>query len=238
MAYLGDKIECTCCNLRFRKMKPYKAGFFIKGGLVDCYTENAICPNCGSDIRHRFTAAFLRNSPRLFQANIKLLYFAPEEGVFKFLKKQRNISCVNCDIEPANYSRYGAVRVDMTDIQFADNSFDAAIAIHVIEHIENDSAAIKQLYRVIKPGGWALLAVPISGEITYEDKSLDSQGRINAYGLAGHFRMNGLDFRKKLADNGFHVETYTIEDIPGNYIDRQANSAHVESDKYLFLCRK
>jgi hypothetical protein len=58
LVYLGDKIECTCCNSRFRSMKPYKKSFLIKGGLVDCYTENAICPNCGSDIRHRFTVAF------------------------------------------------------------------------------------------------------------------------------------------------------------------------------------
>lgn len=238
LVYLGNKLECPCCNLSFRRMKPYEARFFMKGGLVDCYTENAICPNCGSDIRHRFTVAFLRNNSGLLHENIKLLYFAPEEGVFRFLKKQRNISCVNCDIEPDNYSKYGAVRVDITDIQFADDSFDAVIAIHVLEHIENDAAAIKQLYRVIKPGGWALIAVPISGEITYEDKSLDSRGRMNAYGIAEHFRINGLDFKNKLSENGFHVETYTVENIPGNYIDRQARSAHVESDKYLFLCRK
>lgn len=227
---------CPCCGGYFRKMKPYKAFFYLKGKLTDYYTENAICPGCGSDIRHRFLLSFLVNKTNVLNKLTKILYFAPETFIRDFLKKQKNVECVLCDIVPSCYP--GAIKVDMTDIKFSDDSFDGFIASHVLEHIKDDVRAVKEVYRVVRPGGWALIVIPIYGEETFEDAGLDYNGREKMYGIGEHMRMNGLDFKIKLANAGFSVNVYSLNDVPGNYIDRNVNSVHVESDKYLFFCKK
>ena len=126
----------------------------------------------------------------------------------------------------------------MTDIQFEDESYDAVITSHVLEHIPKDVQAISELFRIISHGGWALIAVPITSEKTLEDKTLDAVGRKKNYGLEDHFRAYGLDIASKLKDAGFEVEIVSFDDVPGNWLDRNAESPHVDSDKYLFYCRK
>lgn len=217
-------------------MKPYKAIFTIKGEQIDNHTENAVCPICGSDIRQRLALMFLKNNTYLFKSRIKLLHFAPEEGIYNFLKKQKNVEYIMCDINPTHYAK--AIKIDITDIQFGDGSFDAFIAMHVLEHVKDDVRAMKELYRILKPDGWGLFAVPISGETTFEAGELDAVRRERIYGIAEHFRMYGLDFISKLSDAGFFVKTITVDEVPGKYIDRSVSSPHVESDKYLFLCKK
>jgi SAM-dependent methyltransferase len=233
---LRNRFVCPCCGGHFRKMKSYEESFYIKGKLIDHYTENAICPACGSDIRHRFLFTFLENNTDILTTHLRLLHFAPEKGISCFFKKQRNIDYVPCDINPSNYS--GAIKIDITNIQFPDNSFDCILATHVLEHIKDDKRAIKEIYRVLKPGGWALVVIPIYGEKTFEDHDLDYSGREKMYGMGDHMRMNGLDFRVKLVDAGFHVDILSLDDVPGKYIDRSIRSPHVDSDKYLFFATK
>ncbi len=126
----------------------------------------------------------------------------------------------------------------MTNINFADESFDAVIAIHVLEHIQDDLQGLKEIYRVLKPGGWALIAVPVYGEMTFEDRSLGDEERQKMYGLKDHVRMNGLDFKNKLANAGFTAHVRSIDDVDGNYVDRTASSPHIDSDRYLFYGEK
>ena len=90
----------------------------------------------------------------------------------------------------------------------------------------------------MKANGWALIAIPIYGEITFEDPELDCEGREKMYGIGDHMRMNGLDFKLKLSDAGFSVDIYSFDDVPGNYIDKSVKSPHLETDKYLFFCKK
>lgn len=217
-------------------MKPFTESFYVRGELVDHYTDNAICPKCGSDIRHRFIFTFLMNNTDVLKVKTRLLHFAPEEGLFRFFEGRKNIDYVTCDIHSSNYP--GAINVDIERMQFVDSSFDAVICIHVLEHIKDDIQAIKELYRILKPNGWAVIAIPIYGEKTFESPGLDSRGRERMYGAGEHMRMNGLDFELKLSEAGFSVKIYSIDDVPGSYIDRSVNSPHVESDRYLFFCKK
>ena len=153
-----------------------------------------------------------------------------------YLKKQSNIDYVSCDIDPKQFP--GSIKVDITRIQFIDSSFDAVICIHVLEHIQDDKKAIDELYRIIKPGGWALIVIPVYGDTTLEIRDLDYNGREKMYGTGEHMRMNGLDFSKKLTAAGFSVNIVSFDNVQGNYIDRSIVSPHVESDKYLFFCEK
>lgn len=236
VCYFGNRFFCPGCGGHLRKMKPFEGVFYINGKQVDYHTENAICPICSSDIRHRFLLTFLKNNTNILKAKLRLLHFAPEQGSYHFFKKLKNIDYVPCDIEPSRCP--GALKVDITHIQFPSNSFDAVLASHVLEHVKDDAGAIKEIYRVIGPGGWALIAIPVYGERTLEDLSLDYSGREKMYGIGCHMRMNGLDFRLKLSEAGFQVSILSLDDVQGNYFDRGANSPHIDTDKYLFFCNK
>jgi len=217
-------------------MKPFRGFFYIKGELMDHYTENAICPRCRSDMRHRFSLIFIKNNANLLKSKVKLLHFAPEIYLSVYFKKQRNIEYVCCDIDPTQFP--GSIKVDITNIQFFDASFDAIICIHVLEHIQDDTKAIDELYRILKPEGWILIVIPVYGDTTLELNDLDYDSREKMYGSGKHMRMNGLDFTKKLSAAGFSVDIVSFDDVPGNYMERKIVTPHVESDKYLFFCKK
>jgi SAM-dependent methyltransferase len=233
--YRGSALFCPICEQSFRKMMPFRGSFYVKGELVDHYTPNALCPRCRNDIRHRFILTFLKGKEDRLIPGIRMLHFAPETALSSYLKN-RGINYVGCDIDAAAFP--GAVKVDVTDIPFGDASFDAVICIHVLEHIIDDEKGIREIYRILKPGGWALIAVPVYGETTLDIKDLTYEGREKMYGTGEHMRMNGLDFTGRLASAGFSVEVVTFEDVPGDYIDRAVRSPHTESDRYLFFCRK
>jgi len=234
--YRGSGFSCPACNGKFRKMMPFKGHYYVRGVLVDHYTPNARCPRCRSEIRHRFILTFLKGKSGFLAEKIRLLHFAPEAFLSAYLSRQPNIEHVKCDIDPANFP--GAIRADITDIPFDAGSFDAVICIHVLEHIEDDSRAIREIYRILRPGGWALVAIPVYGETTYEIKGLSYGEREKAYGTGQHMRMNGLDFVSRLSDAGFSVETVSFDDVPGDYIDRTVKTPHTESDRFLFWLTK
>lgn len=101
--------------------------------------------------------------------------------------------------------------MDLCNIRYPDNSFDAIICCHVLEHIVDERKAISELYRILKPRGWAILQVPIalSIESTYEDYSLTSPSeRTRAFGHAGHVRIYGRDYKDRLEQIGFSVDVF------------------------------
>jgi len=102
-----------------------------------------------------------------------------------------------------------------------DNSVDEVHAYHVLEHILDDKQAMSELFRVLKPDGFAILQVPIALalEKTYEDYSIISKrGRERYFGQFDHVRIYGKDYPKRLESVGFHVEVSHPEkdhwDIP------------------------
>lgn len=234
--FYGNRFFCPCCGGHFRKMRPYEGSFYIRGELINAYTKNALCPNCGSHMRYRFLLTFLKNNTNVLKERIKLLHFAPEIKTSEFLKRQKNIEYIAGDIDPSLY--VDTMKIDITNINFPDNNFDAVIASHVLEHVKEDKKAISEIFRVTKAGGWAVLVVPIYKE-PFEDVNLDYAGRERMYGIGGHVRLNSLeDFKLKLINAGFKVHIYSFDDIPGEYIDRTAVSLYTESDKRLFFCKK
>ncbi|HEX7724160.1 MAG TPA: class I SAM-dependent methyltransferase [Candidatus Paceibacterota bacterium] len=51
-------------------------------------------------------------------------------------------------------------QADIVALPYADNSFDVAILFDVLEHIKDDAAALREIKRILKPGGRVLIAVP------------------------------------------------------------------------------
>ncbi len=119
----------------------------------------------------------------------------------------------NPDYEPADlYAPIAKFRLDITRIDRPDeDSFDVVIANHVFEHVDDDKAAMREMFRVLKPGGHGFFSVPInlSREETYENAAItDPDERFAHFGGTDHKRYYGRDFAAKLEAAGFKVETY------------------------------
>lgn len=138
--------------------------------------------------------------------NKKVLHFAPEPQLSKTLKN------VAGEYITADYYRDNVdLKLDMCDMQvIEDRTFDLIVACDVLEHVSDDSLAIKELSRVLKPAGWAILTVPQKDGLkkTYEDQSITTEtGRLAAFGQEDHLRIYGDNFPDILGCHNFIVTT-------------------------------
>ncbi len=236
--YSGEKYFCPICESRLNSFKPFVGTYNLYGKPVDHFTRHAECPVCQSQIRHRFLITYLKSRPELlFGRKRKLLHLAPEDFLRRFWLKIPDLEVVFGDFRPERYS-FKVEHVNLLKVNFPDASFDALVCNHVLEHIVEDEKAISEIYRILKPGAWALITLPIYGEKTYEKPGLDANGRIFEYGIHDHMRLNGLDVVQKFENAGFKVTTESFDSVPGNYFERSENTPHIQSDRYLFLLQK
>lgn len=106
------------------------------------------------------------------------------------------------------------VKMDITDIQYTNQSFDVICCNHVLEHVSDDKQAMREFYRVLKNSGWAILLVPITSEKTFEDPSIvEPKERLEAFGQEDHVRRYGPDYVDRLRDIGFTVDIYKVSDL-------------------------
>ena len=180
--------------------------------------ENALSPSTLSLERHRLLWLYLQNETDFFTKPQKVLHFAPEQAFYKRFRKQKNLDYTTTDL----LSPLADVKADICNLPFEDNSFDTILCNHVLEHIPDDTKAMQELYRVLKPGGMAILQIPqdLDREITFEDDSIvDKKERTKIFGQYDHVRVYGLDYFDKLRSVGFTVNevdytaTLIIEDI-------------------------
>ena len=182
--------------------------------------ENVLSPSTLSLERHRLLWLYLKNETDFFTKPLKLLHFAPEQAFYKRFKKLENIEYTTTDLN----SPLADVKADICDLPFADNSFDVILCNHVLEHIPNDTKAMQELYRVMKPGGWGIVQIPqdLKRENTFEDDTItDKKERAKIFGQYDHVRIYGRDYFDKLRSVGFTVEEvdYTSE-LPKEEVEK------------------
>lgn len=178
---------------------------FLPGG-VEKKRPNAKCPTCGALERHRLVWMYMVNDlwPRLPRGKKHLLHVAPEEHLAKLLHESDDINYLSGDLFMPNVM----VKLDLTDIDFPDNRFDIILCSHVLEHIPDDLRAMGEMLRVIKPGGFVIVIVPLYGETTYEDASITTpEGRLEHFGQDDHVRKYGSDIETRLSRSGFSVRS-------------------------------
>lgn len=166
--------------------------------------QNALCPDCLTLERHRLMWLFLQNKTNFFNAPLKVLHVAPELCFIKRFDSLPNLEYITADLE----SPLAKVKMDLHDIPFEENTFDVTFCNHVMEHVENDIRCMRELHRVLKPGGWAIIQSPmdLTREVTYEDKNITKPSeREKAFGQNDHLRVFGKDYRSRLEMGGFHV---------------------------------
>lgn len=160
----------------------------------------------------------------------RLLHVAPETCLSSEL--QRIYEYISVDLDGSR----ALVQMDITGLTFPDEYFDAIICNHVLEHIPDDNAALSELYRVLKPGGWASIQVPLEGDATREDLSVsDPMERERRYGQQDHVRSYGRDFVRRLETAGFSVIVLSKEMLVGGEMLRKIS---VECEDQVWISTK
>ncbi len=179
----------------FKRFLPYGYG---------TQRSNVLSPSTLSLERHRLLWLYLKNETPFFEKKLKVLHIAPEQAFYSRFKKMENLTYTTCDL----HSPLADVKADICNLPFNDNLFDVILCNHVLEHITDDTKAMEELYRVLKPGGFAILQVPLdkNREVTFEDNSItDKKERARIFGQYDHVRIYGKDYFSKLESIGFKV---------------------------------
>ncbi|MCP4051962.1 MAG: class I SAM-dependent methyltransferase [Mesoflavibacter sp.] len=166
---------------------------------------NVLSPSTLSLERHRLLWLYLKNETDFFTSNKKVLHFAPEQAFYKRFRQLKNLDYTTTDL----LSPLADVKADICDLPFEDNTYDVILCNHVLEHIPNDTKAMQELYRVLKPNGMAILQIPqdLNRETTFEDNTItDKKERAEIFGQYDHVRIYGRDYFDKLRSIGFKVE--------------------------------
>jgi len=174
--------------------------------------KGARCPECGSLERHRFVWKYLLERTELLPAGSALLHLAPEPFLAAALRRDFRIRHVTADMA----SPLAGSLHDLTRLGFAEGCFDGVLCLHVLEHVVDDGSAMTEMRRVLRPGGWALVHVPLgqAGERTDEDPSVtDPATRRRRWGQEDHVRLYGLDIVDRLESAGFSVQLGHCADL-------------------------
>ena len=192
LLYRGDARECPCCGGTFRAFRPRDD------------RPDARCPRCNSYERHRVLWMWLRDRGGLDSGGFDLLHIAPEPVLVERLRALPGIRYTGGSLFPTG----DQVRVDLTEIPFADASFDVVLCNHVFDEIPDDRRALGEIQRVLRLGGRLITQTPVDRNraITYEDPSLPPARRREVFQTADDVRIYGLDFPERLAAAGFDVQ--------------------------------
>lgn len=193
------------------------------------------CPSCGSLERHRLLYLYLRQKTDLFRAPLSVLHFSPEKGLGGALAAQKHLHYATAWYEPDRAADY---HLDLTKLALPDNSWDVLIVYHILEHIPDDRAAMREMFRVLKPGGWAVVQSPTRDQPgTLEDPAIVSAAeREKHYGNADHVRYYGFqDFAERLTQAGFEV---TIERFAQELTDSAIREFALDRNERIYRVRK
>lgn len=221
----GNRYTDPINGKSYRKFLPY--GYEI-------VRKNVLSPGTLSLERHRLFWLYLKNETGFFNENLKVLHFAPEQAFYKKFKKMENLEYTTTDLN----SPIADVQADICDLPFSNNEFDFIICNHVLEHIPNDTKAMEEIYRVLAPGGTAIMQVPYKSvlDFTYEDDTItDPKERALVFGQYDHVRIYGMDYFTKLENVGFEVEAV---DYTKNFSAELIDKYRLPKGELLPVCKK
>ena len=222
--YRGQRVHCPVDGRSYRKFLPY--------GRVHS-RPNALCPGSLTLERHRLLWLYLQEKTDFFDKPIQLLHVAPEICFIECFERMKNIDYVTADLE----SPWAQVKMDLHDVPFEENTFDVVLCNHVMEHVQDDIQCMREIVRVLKPGGWAIIQSPTYDlEETYEDPTIvDPREREEAYGQDDHLRRYGHDYGDRLRQAGFRV---TEDDYVKHFSAEQIRWYALLPDELIYFCEK
>lgn len=197
---INKKCFCVLCARRVSGFLSYRGGrknmprLPLALGMIGSNVDAFGCPSCGGHDRERHLCLYMQAAGFFKEMEGKsVLHFAPERQLAGKIQASNPGKYIKCDLFP---DASDVVRVDMLAMDFPDNVFDILIANHVLEHVADDVAALLEIYRVLKPGGYAILQTPYCERLykSWSDPGIDSDAaRLEAYGQEDHVRLYGRD---------------------------------------------
>jgi SAM-dependent methyltransferase len=227
LVYLGTSRYCCLCDSGLRRFVP--AHDRPEG-------RDVRCPVCDSCPRHRLAWLYMREETDFLDGRPKrMLHIAPEKRMAELFSRAPGVDYLSGDVAPD--AARAMVPLDVTDIHLPDDEFDVVYCCHVLEHVRDDRRAMAELFRVTKPGGWAIVQVPLSDRAeTLEDPAVRTPAeREKQFGHPAHVRAYGRDFADRLEAAGFLVRADTC--------GRALSAAEVRrlglpQERDLYCCRK
>ena len=227
LLYKGNKVECPVCERKFSK--------FLSYGSKVAHRENVLCPYDLTLERHRLMWLYLKNESNFFTAEkLDVLHIAPEQCFHGKFKAQNNLNYLTGDLE----SPIADLHFDLHHIPLEDNRFDVVFCNHVMEHVDDPIQCMKELFRVMKAGGWAIMQVPqdMSRETTYEDSTIVTpEDREKHFWQKDHVRLFGRDYPQWLEKAGFRIEFY---DITKKFDLETIERYRLIKDELLYIAKK
>lgn len=227
IVYKGNNVECPVCNRSYSK--------FLSYGSSIAHRENVLCPGDLTLERHRLMWLYLKDHSDFFTSNkLNVLHIAPEQCFHQRFKQQENLNYLTGDL----VSPIADLHFDLHQIPLEENRFDVIFCNHVLEHVNDANQCMRELYRVMKPGGWGIMQVPqdFDREITFEDSSITSEeDRERYYWQKDHVRLFGKDYPNWLENAGFNVEVFEKEKF---YSTSQINRFRLQEKEILYIVHK
>jgi SAM-dependent methyltransferase len=222
--YRGSRRCCPVCGQSSRKFRRF--------GIVP--REDAKCPRCGALERHRLVWLYFTNRTDLFDGRPKqVLHVAPEQCFEARLRARVGAGYLTADLLDPHVMQ----GMDITRIEYPDESFDVIYCSHVLEHVPEDRQAMREFRRVLKPSGWALLLVPITADRTVEDPAVtDPSERLRRFGQEDHVRRYGPDYEDRLREAGFEVVVTEVSDLVGSEAAARMGLTHGAGN--IYHCRR
>ncbi len=199
LRYAGSTYRCNCCGSGLSRFVSLASG-------------DLLCPRCGSLPRSRRLWHLL--SEEMDISGLDILHFSPPSALVHLLRKYPTGDYITTDFA----GEFAADRhYDITAIDEPEDRFDLVLCYHVLEHIPDDAAALRELHRVLKPGGLCLVQTPFREGETYEDPAVTTPaGRLAAFGQEDHFRVySAAGLQERLRQAGFRVAAITY---PPNHL--------------------
>jgi SAM-dependent methyltransferase len=185
-------VHCPCCDGDFSRFIPHRGRQFAR------------CPRCGALERHRLLWLYLHQRTDIFTRNIALLHVAPESALQQRLRRLTNVDYRSVDLD----SPLAMDHADLLNLPYPDSSFDVVMCNHVLEHVDDDRRALREIRRVLRPRGTAILMSPIDERLsaTIEDPAVTSaEERHRVFGQSDHVRRYGRDFAQRVEAESFAV---------------------------------
>lgn len=224
----GGRYSCPLCGRSFRRLLPY--GYVVQ-------RENALCPSCLSLERHRLIWLWLKRESHFMEERPSLLHIAPELCLMRHLKrlyKGQPERYTTADLE----SPLATLHFNVEQIPLPDKSYQMVICNHLLEHVEKEKQALRELYRILAPGGWGILLAPIDYSLakSFEDDTItDPKERERLFGQYDHRRRYGRDYPERLRSAGFEVEEI---DYAAQLSAEERRGFALMTDDRLYIVRK
>lgn len=220
--YAGNVFQCSCCGSRLRRFLPH-------GQPPE---TNFLCPVCRSKPPHRLAALLFDNHPEWFRQNGLLVHIAPEDELRRKLMRLARMQ--QMEYRCGGITGHGDEYLDIFRLPFDDGSVDFLYCCHVLNMVENDLAAMREVFRVMRPGGIALLQVPAFYYGAMSLESFDTQDRIAKFRDPLMYRCySDPDYVSRLMAAGFRVERFLASQFPPTLVAR-----HELKQEVLHACFK